>query len=110
MQAQRYMLACLRALSYSVLALQQQQPSCVLSSKPEYATLFLWEVSPPALHWGTLEKQLSHVLRFWGCAKGAEEASCREKRSSKKVFLESPFRLCPLKVFRCFKGKPWGVG
>ena len=25
-----------------------------------------------------------------------------EKRSSKRVFLESPFLLCPLSVFRCF--------
>ena len=32
-----------------------------------------------------------------------------EKRLSKRVFLESPFLLCPLKVFRtfrCFKSKP----
>ena len=26
-----------------------------------------------------------------------------EKRLSKRVFLESPFLLCPLKFFRCFK-------
>ena len=31
-----------------------------------------------------------------------------EKRSSKRVFLESPFPLCPLKVFMCFKRKPQG--
>ena len=30
---------------------------------------------------------------------------CAEKRLSKRVFLESPFLLCPLKVFRCFKSK-----
>ena len=28
-----------------------------------------------------------------------------EKRLSKTVFLESPFLLCPLKAFRCFKSK-----
>ena len=29
-----------------------------------------------------------------------------EKWLSKRVFLESPFPLCPLKVFMCFKSKP----
>ena len=28
---------------------------------------------------------------------------CAEKRLSKRVFLESPFLLCPLKVFSCLK-------
>ena len=31
-----------------------------------------------------------------------------ERRSSKRVFLESPFLLFPLKLFKCFKGKPYG--
>ena len=44
----------------------------------------------------------------WGCAKGAEKASCGETVVQKGV-LESPFLLFPLKVFRCFQGKPyWG--
>ena len=29
-----------------------------------------------------------------------------EKRSSKRGFLESPFLLCPPKVFSCLRGKP----
>ena len=32
-----------------------------------------------------------------------------EKRSSKPVLLESPFLLCPLKVFKCFSGPEKGV-
>ena len=43
----------------------------------------------------------------WGALK--ERRRCRaEKRLSKRVFLESPFSLCPLKVFRCFESKPTG--
>ena len=34
---------------------------------------------------------------LWGCAKGAAKASCGET-VVQKVFLESPFPLCPLKV------------
>ena len=44
--------------------------------------------------------------RFWGCAKGAEKASCGETVVQKGV-LESPFLLFPFKVFRCFQGKPY---
>ena len=43
-----------------------------------------------------------------GCAKGAEKASCGGTVVQKGV-LESPFLLFPLKVFRCFQGRPyWG--
>ena len=38
-------------------------------------------------------------------AKRAEKASCGETVVQKGV-LESPFLLCQLKVFRCFKIKP----
>ena len=49
----------------------------------------------------------SELLRHsvWGCAKGAAKASCGEMVVQKGV-LESPFLLCPAKVFKCFKGKP----
>ena len=30
-----------------------------------------------------------------------------EKQSSTRVFFEGPFLRCPLKVFGCFKGKPY---
>ena len=44
------------------------------------------------------------VKQQWGCAKGAEKASCGEM-VSKRGFGESVSFL-PLKVFNCFKGNP----
>ena len=44
-------------------------------------------------------------LPLWGCAKGAEKASCGETVVQKGV-LESPFLLYPLEVFRCFQDNP----
>ena len=52
------------------------------------------------------EKNITE-LKNWGCAEGVEKASCGE--TVQKGVLESPFLLFPLKVFRCFQGKPyWG--
>ena len=47
-------------------------------------------------------QQEGMLLQRWGWAKGAEKASCGETVVQKGV-LESPFLLCPLRVFRCFK-------
>ena len=48
------------------------------------------------------------IFMIWGCARRAEKASCGETVVQKGV-LESPLLLFPLKVFRCFQGKPyWG--
>ena len=44
---------------------------------------------------GAFERRNSLILVR---VKGAAKASCRETVSSKRVFLESPFLLCPLKV------------
>ena len=43
-------------------------------------------------------------LKVSECAKGAGKASCGETVVQRNVFLESPFLLCSLKVFRTFKG------
>ena len=54
-------------------------------------------------------KQMSKKPAFICEIGGAPEERRRrrvEKRSSKRVFLGSPFLLCPLKVFTCFKSKP----
>ena len=48
---------------------------------------------------------LQTIWGFWGRDSGCRDSRA-EKRSSKRVFLESAFLLCPLKVFRRFKGKP----
>ena len=45
------------------------------------------------------------LLEGWGCAKGAEKALCGETVVQKGGFGESICSL-PLKVFRCFKGRP----
>ena len=40
---------------------------------------------------------------IWGGAPKERRRRRAEKRLSKRVFLESPFLLCPLKVFRTFQ-------
>ena len=55
--------------------------------------------------WGTLEVLTNSASSFQNSRR-----RCRaEIRSSKRVFLDSPFLLWPRKVFRCFKGKPQGA-
>ena len=50
-------------------------------------------------------QKLIFVLFFLAWAKGAEKASCGET-VVQKGFLKSPFPLCPLKAFKCWKRKP----
>ena len=45
-------------------------------------------------------------VRTWGCAKGAEKASCGETVAQTCVFGESVSSLLPYEVFKCFKSKP----
>ena len=46
------------------------------------------------------------ALEKMGVCQRSGEGIVKRECSSKRVFLESPFLLCPGKVFMCFKGKP----
>ena len=49
-----------------------------------------------------------HFSDIFGDAPKERRRRRAEKQLSKRVFLDSPFLLCPLKVFRCSESKPLG--